>query len=430
MEWTEREIRHIIQDMIEENPLACRSLLSISEIEFTDSVETMAVTLSEKSILKINLDFCNNYLRNENNVKALLLHEFLHVLLLHTVKYEYCNPLLNVALDAIINSIIYRYKGMEYAEFFASFYKWEMISFLLRPEPHFTSDNIDKEWMDIHKKIYDGKYCADDLYELLIYLKDRNMVNKIKEFILLGNHNPSKISKEMEKLLDETMNKMDGTLIWNSTGARGIGNKLAIEEQEINKYKKSKWDKSTLSILKKCLLPDEKLKNNRPKSETYLPVLSNSDRRSIAKYKYNGMIPFSRNESVKITQSQLANIYLDVSGSMNEEIDGLISLFYQFRQFIKTPLWVFSNEVSEASFKNGKVIYGTTGGTSIGPVFDHIRKNKIKKSLIVTDGYVEDIGEETLRDLSLKNIKVLISANGDPEVFIKNHFYYRQLEQL
>ncbi|MBK6774088.1 MAG: hypothetical protein IPG78_18495 [Ignavibacteria bacterium] len=100
----------------------------------------MAVSLSSKPVLKINRAFCNNFLLTENDVKTVLLHEFLHVLMLHTEKYKICDPLLNIALDAIINAVIYRYKGIEYAGFFARYYKWEYLSFLLRPK---TDDAVD-----------------------------------------------------------------------------------------------------------------------------------------------------------------------------------------------------------------------------------------------------------------------------------------------
>ena len=85
MNWTEQQIKYIIQDFTEENVLACRALFMITDIEFTTKISTMAVTLSKNPVLKINLEFCNNHLQLENDVKAVLLHEFLHVLLLHTV---------------------------------------------------------------------------------------------------------------------------------------------------------------------------------------------------------------------------------------------------------------------------------------------------------------------------------------------------------
>jgi predicted metal-dependent peptidase len=126
----------------------------------------------------------------------------------------------------------------------------------------------------------------------------------------------------------------------------------------------------------------------------------------------------------------LATIYLDVSGSMSEEIDELISLLYHFRTYIKMPLLVFSNEVVPARFKDGKLEYESTGGTSIGPVFDHLRQNNIKKSLIVSDGYVEKIDDFMLRNLRRENINVLVSANGNPQKFMEMKIPYLQLEKL
>jgi predicted metal-dependent peptidase len=429
MEWTEKQIRYIIQDMTDENPLACRALFTITNVEFTTKIPTMAVTLSKSPVLKINLEFCREHLQSENDVKAVLLHEFLHVLLLHTEKFKTSNRLLNIALDAIINSIIYRYKGMQYADFFVRFYKWEEISFLLRPKLD-DDEELEDEWMNVHKKIYQGKYCADDLYELLVYLKDKINKKEARKITLLGNHDEENISDEMKELLDGILKKMDGTSIWNKPWTRGTGEKLNTEELKIIRYKKNKWEQSTLTLLKKCLMPDKKLNNETTTHKVMLPVLSSTDRRSMARFKYSGMIPISKNESTKPAQSQLANIYLDVSGSMSNEIDALISLLYHFRSYIKMPLWVFSDDVVEARFKDGKLEYESTGGTSIGPVFNHLRKNKIGKSLIVSDGYVETMTDLMLKDLRRENINVLVSANGNPQKFMDVKIPYLQLEKL
>lgn len=429
MNWTEQQIKYIIQDFTDENPLACRALLMITDIEFTVKIPTMAVSLSKNPVLKINLTFCREHLQSEDDVKAVLLHEFLHVMLLHTVKYKTSNPLLNIALDAIINSIIFRYKGMQYANFFVRFYKWEKMSFLLRPEDRRRWRSFDYEWIDIHRRIYDGKYGGDDLYELLVYLKDKINMKDIEKISLLGNHCDEEISEESKDILDGIIKKMDGTMIWNKSGVRGIGGKLNREEVEVIRHKKNKWEQSTLALLKKNLLPDEKFKNETVIYETMLPVLSSSDRRSIARFKYSGLIPIARNESTRPVPSHLATIYLDVSGSMSSEIDALISLLFHFRSYIKMPLMVFSNEVTEARFNKGKLEYESSGGTSIGPVFDHLRKNKIGKSLIVSDGYVEAIDDFMLRELRRENISVLVSASGNPEKFMDMKIPYLQLEK-
>jgi hypothetical protein len=223
---------------------------------------------------------------------------------------------------------------------------------------------------------------------------------------------------------------MDGTMIWNKSKLRGIGRKLNVEELQVARYKKNRWAQSTIALLKKSLLPDNKLKTDTEIHEMMLPVMSSSDRRAIARFKHSGIIPMSINKSTKLVFSQLATIYLDVSGSMSEEIDELISLLYHFRTYIKMPLLVFSNEVVPARFKDGKLEYESTGGTSIGPVFDHLRQNNIKKSLIVSDGYVEKIDDFMLRNLRRENINVLVSANGNPQKFMEMKIPYLQLEKL
>ncbi len=431
MKWTEKQIRYIIQDMADENPLACRALFAITAVKFTNKVSTMAVTLSKNPILKINLAFCQEHLQSEDDVKAILLHEFLHILLLHTEKYEVCNPLLNIALDAIINSIIYRYQGMKYAQFFMRYYPWKKMSFLLRKEPASPEEyaEIGDEWTNVHAKIYEGKYCADDLYELLSYLKEKINIKDIEEIMLLGNHSDEQISEEIKKILDDILKKMDGTLIWNKPGTRGAGEKLHTEEQKIIRYKENKWKQSTLHLLKKCLLPDKISKHEITTREVMMPVMSSTDPRSIARFTYSGMIPMSKNESIRLSSAQLANIYLDVSGSMCNEINELISLLFHFKSFIKMPLWVFSNEVVAAKFNNGKLIYESTHGTSIGPVFEHIRKNNIEKCLIVSDGYVETITEIMLSNLRRENIIVLVSAAGNPQKFMDVKIPYLQLDK-
>jgi hypothetical protein len=429
MNWTEQQIKYIIQDFTDENPMACRALFAITAIEFTTKVRTMAVTLAKKPVLKINLTFCKEYLLSEVDVKTVLLHEFLHVLLLHTEKYKINTPLLNIALDAIINSIIFRIKGMEYAGLFMRIYPWEKMSFLLRPRPEDSSQyrTIEPEWHDVHEKLYRGKYCADDLYELLVYLEEKKNKGAIDEIILIGNHSGEHISEEVKEILDGILKKMDGALIWNKPGTRGAGEKLNIEEQKIVRFQKNKWEQSTLHVLKRCLLPDKKKKNEITTTEVMMPVLSSSDRRSMARYTYSGIIPISKNISTKPAESQLAHIYLDVSGSMNTEINALISLLYHFRSYIKMPLWVFSNDVTAARFRDGTLEYDSTGGTSIEPVFDHVRQNKIRKCLIVSDGYVEDIDDFMLRDLRRENMMVLVSAKGNPQKFMDMNIPYLQL---
>jgi len=108
MVWNNERVLAVLADLISENPFACQALLSISTIQFNTETPTLSVSLQAKPVLSINPDFLAAHVETEEELKALFLHEFLHVLLNHTLRYSENSYLLNLALDAIINSIIHR----------------------------------------------------------------------------------------------------------------------------------------------------------------------------------------------------------------------------------------------------------------------------------------------------------------------------------
>ncbi len=429
MKWSENYIRNIVADLAEENVFACRALLKVSEIIFTDKVPTLAVSLSSSPALMINRKFLDENAITENDIKAVLIHEFLHVLLNHTEKFKYNTPLLNIALDAIINSIIHRTYGYVYSDFFCRLYKWEGLESLLRPLAECTYDYDDLT--RIHIDIYAGKFAADDLYELLRYLLRAGLGKGLAQMVFIGNHTSDQqvISADNKKLLDEIMSKMDGTGIWNKPGGIGISEKLNFEQKNIEKLKIKKWSTATIKILKKCMSEDLTRKNCNSEYAVFLPVLSSNDRRSLTTYSWSGLIPISENKISLKNSGETVNIYLDVSGSMSEEINQLVGLLYQFRKQIINPIWVFSNKVSKAKFKNGKLEYHSTYGTSISCVFDHIRENRFSKNIIVTDGFVERITTEMIAKTDLTKLWVIVSADGNPNEFEQLNIKYHQLKK-
>jgi len=430
MNWTEKTIRYTIQDMIEENPLASRAFLTISETVFTDSVPTLAVSMEERPQLKINMDFCNTHIRQENDLKAVLLHEFLHVLLLHTNKYKTNTPLLNLCLDAIINAIIHRCMGSEYSDFFARFYRWEKWTFLLRP----LKDECfpDEQAKKLHTKIYDGSYSADELYELLEYLRSKNIMINPEKIVLLGDHSEEgkKIPKPMADVLEETLEKMKGVKIWNKSdvaGSGSVGEKKVIDPE---KRFRDKWKAAAYPILKKCLLPDPGKRKQFGRGHQNLPVMNGQDTRAMAKASMGSIIPFFNHSCSLPEDRHTATIYLDVSGSMEYEIHLLADLLAAFQPHIKLPLYVFSDKVEEAKFAGGKLEFNTSYGTCLRSVIEHISENKIKKALVVTDGYFDGRDIEMLKTLDKHNVFFLISSLGNSNHMVNYKLDYKILPNL
>ena len=108
------QVRALMHELIDENPFAIRAVLKILAVEFTRAVPTLAVTNEARPRLLINLEFIAAHCRTEEHVKALLCHEFLHVLLRHTDEPGRPTPARHLAVDAVINVIIHRQLGEKF----------------------------------------------------------------------------------------------------------------------------------------------------------------------------------------------------------------------------------------------------------------------------------------------------------------------------
>lgn len=435
MDWTNNQLKHIVADLAQDDAMACRALLEISTIEFTDAVDTMAVSLKAHPTLYINKSFCNKHLHSEMDVKTVLLHEFLHVILGHTNQYTSSNPLLNIATDAIINAIIHRQYGYTFSSFFDRFYTQNDIGQLLRPNGEeivsswYTRSDV-KSLTDLHAVIYNGDICADDLNELLNYLAQHTTNDMMKGIFLLGNHNVAEtMSAENKALLDGIIKRMNGTHIWREyqQSIKALSDK---REQTNRKVKVSEWRYHTKRLLEKCFLKSKEATQINFNNYMLLPVLSSSDRRAFSKMLSFPFIPMSQHPIATVEPIHKATVFLDVSGSMNREIEALTSLLYSFKHAINLPLLVFSDDVYQAQFKNNKLVYQTTGGTSIECVFNYIRTHKIEKSLIVTDGYIEEITKKMLKDIQPAKHQFLLSQNSDHLLIAKHRFPFYTLPKL
>lgn len=436
MNWTEAYVSRVLLDLAEENPLACRALFRITKLRFTEMVPTLAVSLSRAPQLMISRTFINANAKTEQDLKTLLMHEFLHVLLLHTEKYDLMTPLMNIALDAIINALIHRNLGATGSDLFRRMYESNNFECLLRPMesaewPEAKEDDTRDLFCTVHEKIYKGEYVAEDLHELLEYLYSRGLIRGVPKLILIGNHEAREsINPSNRKLLDGILGRMDGTGIWRRVRERGIAEQKEGVLRQIGRQKLERWMRQTEKILDACMHDDPQGKKVLHPEEHLMPVLGTRDRRAALRYTWSGIIPLSRHEHRKARPAQSVNVYLDVSGSMNDEIDRIILLLRRYRDRIRKPLWVFSNAVSPAVFEKNGLRYDSTGGTSIECVLDHIRKTKSKKNLIVTDGYTESITPDMLNGVAIGGLYAIISANGNPEKLEEHHINCIQLEEL
>src|SRR6185436_1576572 len=131
---TAGDFHNVYRELIDENPLAIRAVLKVLCVEFTDTAPTLAVTCEARPRLLVNLAFVRANCRTEAHVKALICHEFLHVLLRHTERLTELTRPEHLAVDAVINAIIHRSLGPDYSGMMSRYYADERgVARLLRP---------------------------------------------------------------------------------------------------------------------------------------------------------------------------------------------------------------------------------------------------------------------------------------------------------
>lgn len=440
MQFTETHFRMILGELISENALACHAVLRLLDIVFTTNVLTLMVTFGSKSTLYVNLAFLNQVCETEAHVKAVILHEFLHILLNHTVKFKRVDDALNLALDAVINAMIHRALGETYSSLFSKYYAdAKGVARLLRPMmneeacirfSHRDGSDFFRTWYSL----YSGALVADDMYDLVRTFGEFQLVRLLRDKKLLGNHDPQKgfapFPAELERLVNELSRTLDPRLL---THGRDPGD--GIIETELNVTERderyTRWEQTAWRILRECLQPDHRSPlRERRGIITCLPLLNERDRRAFLRARWNPLVLAVEWETQIKKRGGTAQIYLDVSGSMTDELQALVSLLYRLRHAIRFPFWAFSNTVAPARIENRILKTRSTGGTSINVALEHIAKTRPTKAVIISDGYVEECDKKLLERARDQKLCAIVSRGGSPSEFARVGIPYAQLEKF
>ena len=465
----EQRFRNLLQELIDENPFAIRATLKILYTEFTEAVPTLAVTCEDKPKLLVNLSFVSKNCKTDSQAKAVICHEFLHILLRHTEQTKQLTTARHIAFDAVINAIIHRQYGSDYSDMMAIYYKDSQdLRKLLRP-----MNNQEQAWFDKHSfsriklpqwviawnGLYSGKLVADDIESLAESLavdtsKGRNGRKKslaenkriftsgpftLKDGVLddfsdlLGNHDElsKPLTGELTDALEQSMKEMNGTGIWRSPKNRGFGANPYEALFNAQDDSMAKWQIKTLEVLRKHLIPDRRSKAIRFEEREYrIPVLSPKDRRAFLRSTWDTFLPEATWSNRLKKREGSAQVYLDVSGSMNAEMPQVIALLGRLSRYIQRPFWAFSDEVSAAIIEQGQLKTNTTGGTSMACVLEHISKTRPLAAVVVTDGYIEKLDKRMVNLISNTKLHILLTRDGSAAELNRAGLSYTQLDKV
>ena len=282
--------------------------------------------------------------------------------------------------------------------------------------------------------LYAGHLIADDIADLARDVVDVKTVAS-KETVLIGGHDHTEFVGELpevlQEALDQALKSMNGSGIWRSPNGRGVG---------ANAYRAAipgvsegvqRWRRETLEVLRRHLVPDPKAvrRDTRPLHFT-VPVLSPGDRRATLRSLWSPLLPEALWSTEQRLRSGTAQVYLDVSGSMNAEMPLIIGLLARLGSFIHKPLWAFSNVVAKAEIVNGRLLADTTGGTSMACVLEHIAETRPAAAVVVTDGYIETLSPGLLAGVRGTRLHVIVTRDGSPAMLQQAGISYSQLSEL
>jgi len=443
-----QEVRGLLGELIDENPFAIRAVLKILAVEFTDTVPTLAVTAEERPRLLINLDFIREHCRTAEHVKAVLCHEFLHVLLRHTSLQGPLTPARHLALDAVINAIIHRQLGAAYSGLMSEYYKDARgLMQLLRPMAQgewAVYWNRGRRlcglppWWQAWVGLYQGTVLADDIEQLA---NDLNSAGRVGDGAtgdgagavpdigrLLGNHaDDEPLPDALERALERARREMNGGGIWRNAGPGANPYELLVNPKQAAL---AEWKAKTLAVLRRHLEPAPGAPRTPVPVSARLPVLSPSDRRAFLRATWSPFLPEAQWAATAARPEGRAQVYLDVSGSMNAEMPLIVALLGHLSSWIRRPFWAFSTEVVPAVIERGVLRAGTSGGTSLACVLEHVARTRPACTVIVTDGYVEAIEKRQVAALGHTRLHAIVTRDGNPAPLKAAGIPYSQLGRL
>ncbi len=445
---TESEIRSRIYQVMPVTHQAFLKLLGLLEIRISREIDTAAVSLGAHSIMKINPDFIGKYCRRDEALMMLVLHEMMHILLGHTRLYELSTPARNIAFDAIINADLCRlFPRPEYTALFRNLYsETELPEALLRPPAGWGTREI--HWRlegragEIHRALYlDAAVTTSEVLDLLESevqrATDENVFAQGKPVSaedgaqeqggpkdpvdrLLGSHDSK---AEDEQPFPDVMKKIREIIArWpreSLLSGRDEGGDLV--EETIRPRIPARQVIATLrrAILSVVASDRPSVAARRPnisERPSLQPWFSPSDRRA-AVLEALGQPVLLWSEDVRdrrLSPVSRARIYLDVSGSMASILPLIYGALLPLREWIHPEIHVFSTIVRNISLADlGAGRAPSTGGTSISCVTGHIIRNRVRRALILSDGWVGEIPIHHLSQLRGLRSAAVLTKGGD-----------------
>lgn len=391
------------------------ALLQLAEITESTSIPTAAIECTRRPRLLINPEFVAKHANTSEKLAMLVMHELHHVILGHTRLYPRMTPLDNLVFDAVINSMLCRMlPERATCALFTDFYSEdEFPECFLRPTLDWTPKNGGS--LPAALRAPESAYLAD-LYARL-YSEQGVTYDELREALttsgspevsisLLGDHgergSDGSGDDDLETRAPELFRHVRSIVArWPQSPTAMIG---CARDDFVHSGRLSVPPPSRRSrlrhLLRKVADPKGSARMSRcalqpAPIESPVPVL---DRRAIVAHALGQRPPLYRHTLPHPRRGQggeLVHLYVDVSGSMNGVLGPLYRAVLDCEWMMHPAVHLFSTKVCDVGVRDLRAgVIHSTGGTSIECVAQHMQAHRVRRAVIVTDGYVGTPGAE------------------------------------
>lgn len=406
-------------------------LLELLSIEETEEISTACVTLGTRSRLRINPRFVEKHCYTPDRLATLVMHELFHVLLGHTRLFDRVTQEQNWAFDAIINAHLSQlFPEPSQTALFRGLYKPGVFpEALLRPPEGWGTDEVSwqltGEALQVHKSLYsESSGTYHEVFGLLKKLLGESKIEGVPP-LLLGSHGEEAENGEgvSPELVQEVRNIIAEWPMVIKKSGRDQGDRLNPKNLDPRKARKQAVGlirRAFISLLDHVVGSNGKPVPGIGPVESSLPFRTGTDRRAVVREAI-GYPPLAYRavlEAPCLTRYDKVHVYIDVSGSMHTVLPLIYGALLPLRSYISNKVHLFSTEIADISttgLKKGALT--TTGGTDIACVSSHIIDNRVRRAVIITDGWVGDIPPAHLDIFRRRKIIVnsVLTRGGDPD---------------
>jgi hypothetical protein len=399
-----------ILDCFPSGNYALSALLRLLDIVETDAVPTAAVECRVQPRMLVNPRFVAIHAATSEKLLMLVMHELHHVLLGHTTLFPTVTPEQNFVFDAVINGLISRmFPHRSFLSFLTDFYPADSFpACLLRPPSGWPgrahpAPGIDElparlrqRAVQVHVSLYsEGGATYDEVAKVL----PRLLVGAdMLEVPLLGGHGEGSATmgnlEGRSPVLFDIVRDIVERWPQPPDPIRGRSLSDLLKETRIGVAPPASRRSVLRTLIRKVANFGASGDLRQPAFDTLtvptpLPVLS---RRTAVLQAlgqrpllFDGPVPWPR----PIHAGERVHVYLDVSGSMDAVKGALYGAILDCGSQVHRTVHLFSTAIADVSL--GELRQGvcrSTGGTDITCVAMHMQSNRIRRALIVTDGWV------------------------------------------